>query len=312
MLTARQMAGLVPGEHIIVPGAPGLRLTATASTKAWAYRYKAPDGRMRQIKLGAWPAMGLPAAMAAWHAAKTARDAGADPAAEKRAKRQQAQAEATPAYTVRRACNDYLRDYASQVTPKTYAEADRLLAAHLGLIEALPLDAVTRAAAFDTLDAMRGTPVLAQRVRQLMGAVVDRALDAGRVDPNTPNWWRLIMRGKLVSRGKVIGGQHQGQPIKRALSEAELRLLLPWLPNFSRDVEDALRVILWTACRGAEVLAMCAEEISTEPDGVWWTVPRSKLKMRRHPLLTDLRVPLVGDALAVVQRRLQAHPRGWL
>jgi integrase len=47
--------------------------------------------------------------------------------------------------------------------------------------------------------------------------------------------------------------------------------------------------------------------VAEEPDGWWWTVPRAKLKMRRNPLLSDLRVPLVGRALLVVQRRLAAR-----
>jgi integrase len=45
---------------------------------------------------------------------------------------------------------------------------------------------------------------------------------------------------------------------------------------------------------------------------LWWTVPKAKLKMRRNLLLTDLRVPLVGRAAAVVQRRLAASQKTWL
>jgi len=52
--------------------------------------------------------------------------------------------------------------------------------------------------------------------------------------------------------------------------------------------------------------------VAEEPDGWWWTVPRGKLKMRRNPLLSDLRVPLLGRALSVVSRRLQAHPAGFV
>ena len=314
VFSARAAKLLEAGDHLTVDDAPGLRLVATATRRTWTYRYKSPvDGRMRQVRLGQWPAMGLPAAMAAWEKVKAQRDAGQDPSADKRQRRRDTAAAAVAsAYTVRRACDEYLADYVSQVTPKTYAEASRLLAAELGGIEHKPAAGVTRADAWDVLTALRDRPVLAQRVRQLLGAVWDRSLDAGRLPSEAPNWWRLVMRGRLASKGKVIAGEHQGAPQKRALSEAELQLLLPWMPNFSRDVDDALTLILWTCCRGAEVVAMEASEISAEADGTWWTIPRSKLKMRRHPLLTDLRVPLVGRALQVVQRRLAAAPAGYL
>jgi integrase len=92
------------------------------------------------------------------------------------------------------------------------------------------------------------------------------------------------------------------------LSEAELRLLLPWLRNFPLDIADALTLMLWTCCRGAEIVAMRAEEI----DGDWWTIPREKLKMRRIDGITDLRVPLVGRAAEIVRRRIAEHPSGFL
>ena len=298
---------LQPGALLTIPDAPGLRLVATASTRTWVYRFKSPvDGLMRQVRLGHWPAMGLPAALAAWERMRALRDAGTDPAAEKRQRRRQAVAEARESrYTVRAACDDYLASYDGQVTPKTYAEAERLLRLELDPIAAIPAAEITRAHAFDLLDGMRDTPVLAQRVRQLMGAIWDQALDAGRLPPEVPNWWRLVMRGKLPSKGKRIAGEQIGE-VKRVLTEAEVSALLAWMPNFSRDVEDTLTLILWTGCRGAEVVAMELAEITDEPDGMWWTIPKRKLKMRRNPLTNDLRVPLIGRAAAIVRRRAAA------
>jgi hypothetical protein len=73
------------GDELTFDGFPGLRLEASVSRKSWTYRYKSPlDGRMRQIKLGEWPAMGFPVAIAEWEKRRTARDEGADPAADKR------------------------------------------------------------------------------------------------------------------------------------------------------------------------------------------------------------------------------------
>lgn len=306
---------LAAGDWLIVPDAPGLRLVASGAHRTWVYRYKSPvDGRMRQVRLGRWPAMGLPAAMAAWSDAQAQRNAGADLSLQRRQRRAAlSSAGQAEAYTVRRMAAEWLAAWRGGVAPKTAREAERLLSRELDAIADTPAAELTRAQVFDLLEPMRDArPVVAAGLRQAMGAATDRALDAGRVPGETPNWWRLILRGKLASRGKIIGGQHQGQPVKRALSLDELRALLPWWPNWSRDVGDALALVLWTGCRGAEVCAMRAEQITEEADGHWWTIPRAALKMRRNPLLTDLRVPLVGRALSIVQRRVPLAREGWV
>ena len=304
---------LHPGEHLTVAAAPGLRLLATATTRTWTYRFRSPvDDRIRQVRLGHWPAMGLGAAIAAWERAKQLRGTGSDPVLARKAQRAAQRAEAArQVLTVRRVCDDYLAAYQGTVAPKTYGELERLFDRELGTVADLPAADLTRTHAFELLDVMRGRPVVALRLRQGLGAAWDHALDAGRLPPSAPNWWRLVLRGKLPSKGKTIGGEQTG-PVKRVLAPDEITLLLRWLPNFSRDVQDALTLYLWTCARGAEIVAAERREISEEEDGWWWTVPRAKLKMRRNPLTTDLRVPLVGRALAVVQRRLQAHDKPWL
>jgi integrase len=313
MFDARAAKALPPGDHLIVPGAPGLRLVATVSTRTWVYRYKSPtDGKMRQVRLGHWPALGLPGALAAWEKLRQAREAGADPAADKRQQRTEAAAQAqAEAYTVRRACDHWLASYKGTVAPKTYGEAERLLRVELGDLADKPAAEVTRGDAFSLIDGKRHKPVVAGALRQILGAAWDRALDAGELPDSAPNWWRLILRGKLPSRGKVVEGKNIGA-VKRVLSDAEVATLLRWMPNHSRDMADLLTLYLWTCCRGAELVTMERAEITEEPDGLWWTVPRAKLKMRRNPLTVDLRVPLVGRAEAIVRRRLDAVPGAWL
>ena len=62
---ARAMKLLQAGQHLTSPEFPGLRLEATERFRTWTYRYKSPvDGRMRQIKIGRWPAMSVHAAAA--------------------------------------------------------------------------------------------------------------------------------------------------------------------------------------------------------------------------------------------------------
>ena len=169
-----------------------------------------------------------------------------------------------------------------------------------------PAATLTRRKAFDLLEQHQHIPVQAAKLRGELGAAWNIALDAGRMAESTPNWWGQIMRGRLRSRGKRIGGEHIGAT-KRVLSDAEVGKLVRWLPNFPRTVADVLTLYLWTLTRGAEIVAMEAAEISHEQDGWWWTVPKAKTKNARYDGATDLRVPLVGRALEVVQRRLQLH-----
>ena len=115
------------------------------------------------------------------------------------------------------------------------------------------------------IDAKRHAPVVAGHLRRLLGAGWDRALDAEHVPDGTSNWWRQILRGELPSKGKTIGGRHVGAG-KRVLSEPELKIVLPFLPNFSRDVRDVCERYLWTTCRGSEICAMERDEIAAEPD----------------------------------------------
>lgn len=318
---ARAAKLLQPGAHLTIAGCPGLRLEASSTRRAWTYRFKSPvDGRMRQVQIGLWPAISLAAAAGEWERLRSIRDAGADPALDKRQRRQDDQAQRRAeiqrrrgqAYTVRKLCDDYLAGHIDRHRKdKGAAEVRRMFDTMLGELAAMPAADVTRAQAFDLLEAWQGSPVQAGKLRAELGAAWDYALDAGRLPETAPNWWRQIMRGRLRSRGKVIQGEAQGTA-KRVLSGAETGALLRWLPNFSRTVADALTLYLWTLARGAEIMAMEREEISEEADGLWWTVPKPKTKNARHAGATDLRVPLVGRAEQVVRRRMQLVASGWL
>jgi len=310
---ARAAKLLQPGEHLIIDDCPGLRLLAGATWRTWVYRYKSPvDGLMRRVQIGRWPAMPLPAAMTAWSALRARRDAGDDPAlSAKAAKAEQAAQKLIEVYTVRRLCDDYLAGHVDvHRSPKSAKEMHRLMGVYIDSIAQRPASSITRSDAFSLLEGMANTPVIAQTLRNELGAAWDYALDAGRIPEDSPNWWRLVMRGRLRSRGRKRAGEHIGTG-KRVLSDAEVRDLLAWLPNFSPLVADALTLYLWTAARGVEIVAMTRQEITQEADGVWWTVPKAKTKNARHENATDLRVPLVGRVLAIVQRRMAEHD-GWL
>jgi integrase len=310
---ARVAAKLASGEHMTFDGFPGLRLQASTSRKSWTYRYKSPvDGRMRQVKLGEWPAMAFTAAIAAWEQNRVERDAGAELSTLRR-KREKSAARPSPAdYTVRQLCRDYLEGYV-EVNRKTKGaiEVARIFKAMLEPIADMRAASVTRSRAFDFLESYRSTPMLAARLRMELGSAWHYALDAGRLPEDTANWWKEVLRGRLKSKGRKVEGKYTGTQ-KRVLSGDELGILIRWLPNFSLTVADALTLYLWTGTRGGEIVAMESTEIAQEADGLWWTIPKQKTKGLHNERATDLRVPLIGRAEVVVRRRLEQAKGGVL
>ncbi|MDQ0082868.1 integrase [Variovorax boronicumulans] len=308
---ARAAKQLKPGEHLVVDGCEGLRLVATASKMTWTYRYKQPGtGLMKQTRIGAYPKMRPSEAAEAVEALRTKRAEGIDPKAFQSQQRKPAAAPAAAeVFTVRRLVQDYITNHIEQEREETGAMAarralERLLDEEPAFAEA-PAAAVTRSTCFDLLEARKATPTAAQKLRSMLGAAWSRALDAGRLDQDVPNWWPTIMKGKLKSKGKVIGGEHQGQQ-RRVLRGEEVGELLAWLPNMHELGRDTLQMYLWTCTRGAEILAMRPGLITEEKDGWWWTVPKEATKNARFEEAVDLRVPLIGRALKIVQRRLAA------
>lgn len=318
---ARKIKQLQPGEHLTSPEHPGLRIEAFGDRRTWTYRYRSPiDGRLRQAKIGGWPATSVHAAITAWEELRDQRDAGRDPAVEakeeKAARRAAVAAEKKPAqkaYSVASVAYDYWEWHiATNRAKKGATEVKRMFDKMLGDFGNLPADKLSRAQAFDFIKQHNDKPVIAGKLRSELGAAWDYAVDAGRLPDTCPNWWRLILRGKLRSKGKKIAGEHVGTA-KRSLTEKEVGQLIRWLPNFTQLVEDALVLYLWTCTRGAEILTMEGRDVSKEADGLWWwVIPKEKTKNARHENATALRVPLFGRALAVVLRRMEMHGDGWL
>lgn len=256
--------------------------------------------------------MPVSAAMAQWHALREQRSDGVTPAPPRQVKKRPAVTKPDQT-TVGQVVRDYVSGHL--ITSRGAASAiaaQRALDRVIDEIGDLPVAAISRAVAFDTLDARKGTPTVAAKLRSLLGAAWDFALDAGRLPEHTPNHWRSIMRGRLKSQGKIIGGKHVGRA-RRALSAQEVGLLLRWISDMHQLGRDCVVMYLWTGTRGSEFLAMRAENITAEHDGWWWTVPKSQTKNARVLDAVDLRVPLFGRALETVRRRREAvGESGWL
>ncbi|MBV5344647.1 MAG: DUF4102 domain-containing protein, partial [Rhodoferax sp.] len=161
----RSAKQLQAGGHIVVDDFPGLRLVASEAGKAWIYRYNAA-GKMRQIKIGQWPALSYPGAAAKWQELKDARSLGIDPALERKAARQAKE----PGYTVAQAVADYITEHLNVNRKPAGAKAitARLLSA-ITPIATMPANEVMRMDAFDLIKGLADRPVLAKSVKNELG-----------------------------------------------------------------------------------------------------------------------------------------------
>lgn len=88
---------------------PGASSGSDHITASWTYRFKSPvDGRMRQQKLGEWPAMSCTAAIAEWQLIRARRDAGEDPVLTRKASNRPVMVSTPESYTVRKLREDFL------------------------------------------------------------------------------------------------------------------------------------------------------------------------------------------------------------
>ncbi len=293
------------GQHINIKGCLGLRIERTPAGVNWVWRYRSPvDGKAKRMKLGQWPEMSAGDALSKWEKLRAARSAGESPA---EVRRKPAPVVADPLVS------DLIDGFVAQAkrAPKGLAELSRTLGMDAAKIRALRASQVARAVAYDLIDSKRDTPVQASSLRRELGAVWEWAHDSGRLPETCANWWRLILRGKLQSKGKVVGGKHQGV-VKRSLSLDEVRAVLRMLPGISRLPADLIMLYLFTGCRGSELVQMEGSELREEGSTLWWLLPREKTKMARHPLAEDMWVPLLGPAREVALRRLEMHGSGHL
>lgn len=311
---ARSAKTLKQGEHIVVQGCPGLRLEATASTKSWTYRYRslADSAKLKQVKLGQWPAMSPAQAAAEWQAARDLREQGRDPADERKLARKALAQPVAQVYTLARLVDDYAARYLMvNREAKGARNIEQRLRNAISGRESTSVAEVGRSFVYDVIEGLADRPVLAKSVKTEMAAAWRVGLESGRIPDGMPNWWAERTSHKLRSKGAVRDGKHKGTS-KRVLSGAEIKTLIGGeLSMFSQQVRDFLTLQLWTCTRGGEICQMQKKQLSEEGGVLWWTVPKEAMKIRHVEVAHDLRVPLFGRAEQIVQRLL-ANEGQWL
>jgi len=288
---------LKPGDDdITFAQAPGLRMQASKTGRRWVYRYRSPiDNALRQIKLGAWPALPAHRAVVEWEKRKGERDAGRDPALERKAATKLIRDEPRP-QSVAKVLAVYL-DALAKINPRKKAprrtehgrnEVKRMFDFDLGaLAKRNAVDITPRDAARLLTSVRDRAPNTALRLRRELAAAWRTARAHGLLPPDAPNPWPDALLGELA----------QGER-DRKLTPGEIRSLMRFLPNYTPSVADALELTLRTGLRSGEVVALCPEWFEEIDKVLWLEVPAEHMKMRRVH-----RVPIVGRARAIVEAR---------
>ena len=310
---ARAAKSLQPGQHIAMDGCPGLRLSATAKRKTWTYRYRCPNtALLKQIKLGGWPEMPVAMAVAKWQELRGKRDVGENLIASKKILAIAAKTQPDDGYTLGQLIDDYATLHLDRMRQPRGAKAVKArLNKALSKYKNLPVSGISRRFVFDLMDKLSATPVLARSVKGEMGAAWNTLVNAGRIKDDLPNWWVLVKTNTLRSKGAIREGKHKGT-VKRVLGNDEIGVLMRSdMALFSQQVRDFLTLQLWTCARGSEIVQMTPKQFTAEQDGLWWTVPKELTKNRHQENAHDLRVPVVGRALEIVNR-LRGNGSEWL
>ena len=281
-------------------GKAGLRL-ARVSTRVWTwrYRYRSPvDARVRQVKLGNWPAISWEKAVARWDEASRACTDGTDPQLERRATRARARADHVAAealtkrdkVTVVKVARTYLAEHIAKECRTAKARYDALRLFESRVIPTIgnkPAHKIDRADAADFLAKVKlEAPAVARLLRSRLGGAWDHAIARRLLPSDHVNPWRDALRGKLAAKSR-----------DRFLDDAELASFLAKLPSLEdADARDALALTLMTAARSGEVVAM--EWPAVDLERGTWTIGWSKTGLSR-----TIRLPRQAAAILAARRK---------
>ncbi len=302
----RQVAGLHADEakptFATVAGCPGLRIKIQTGRKGTAriflYRYRAPDGSLRQATIGAYdpPDFTLKDARARWRELRGIREThGYVKEVVEKARADNITAieaaktdRGVTAYTVTKLADEFIEHQSAQI--KTWKETDRNLKAYvLPHIGETPAGAVRRrdlVAILDDLTA-KGNTVTSNRVLAAVRAMY--------------NW--AIQREKLEVNPCTAIKPRKEQSRERMLGDVELRRLFANMPDspLTTDERDLLEFILLTGCRLSE--AAQARLAEFDIDAALWVLPAARSKNGRAH-----RLPLSDQALTLLERRRGTTP----
>jgi integrase len=270
-ITARTLPGLAcPTDRAEVTywddGLPGFGLRCRPNGRAWVVQWRSKAGVPGKRTLGAPPQVTLQAARKAAGDLLAAVRTGADPSAEKAARK--------AAVPVRTLVDAYLVHQRERLRSRSFVECERHLLVHAEPLHGLRADAVTPRDIVRLLDSLSVGGRTKSMVRASLHAMWVWAIRRQEVPPMNP----VAATAKPAEAGSRA----------RVLTEGEVALLWRATGDGS-DYSRICRLLLLTGARREEIAALPWAEVVMQGDGAAvWTLPGERAK---NGLANVLRLP---------------------
>jgi integrase len=299
-LTALTVAAVAKGKtrRYYSDGA-GLYLQVSPGGASWVFRYRV-DGRLREMGLGSFGAIGLADARQRAQECWRQRLDGKDPIEARRAERMKAKIEAARSMTFRQCADAYFEAHrASWRSSKHAVQWRSSLATHAARVFGdLPVADVDLALVLKVIEPLWSTkPETANRVRGRIEAVLDWAKVRGYRTSDNPARWRGHLESLLPARSKIRRIEHHP-----ALPYPEIGSFMVELRRQEGVAARALEFTILTAGRSGEVNDARWNEIDIAER--LWAIPAERMKGRK-----EHRVPL-SDAVLTILEMMRAIRTG--
>jgi integrase len=260
-------------QDIFDQGYPGLALRVSyGGRKAWTFFYRY-GGKLKRLSLGTYPAMSLAEAREAWRKAKEARDAGRDPAAERRRESGATDFEGVLAEWLKRdQGGNRSKDAVKRLIDKDATSAWRgRLITDIGRRDIL-----------DVIDGVvdRGSPVTARRLHAHLHRLFKWSVGRG------------IIAGNPMADMPKPGAETKRE---RVLSDAELQAVWDAAAELGWPFGPVVQLLILTGARRQEIGGLRWSEIGLPED------PFISLAGDRTKNGQPHTIPLSKPALAIIE-----------
>lgn len=265
--------------------------------RSWIMRYRAPNGRVREMGLGSAQIISLQQARDRRDAAYALLKSGIDPLKDRRAKRVVASNDRTFGEFAAEYLMTALTGFRNE---KHKWQWQQTLEIHAKPLWNLSLREITTADIGECLDPIwDGKNETARRLRGRIERVLAAAKAKGLRDGENPATWANV-KPIFENREKPAVTHHPALPYKEA-------------PAFMRE----LRKLTSTSAKALELLILCASRSGEIRLARWhefdlaankWTIPAPRMKAKNLKEAKDHEVPLTDRAIAILKGMKRGKP----
>lgn len=295
VLHARKPGMLADGDGLYLQ-------VSSASSKSWIFRY-GYNGKQREMGLGPVNGVSLAVAREKSRQCRAQLADGIDPLAARQAERARADTSNAKAITFDQCAEAFIKAHGdSWKNAKHREQWENTLKTYVSpVFGSLPVQAVDVGLVMKALEPIwTAKPETAARIRGRIESVLNWAKARGYRSGENPAQWKGHLDNLLPARSRISSVKHHA-----ALPYDETPQFMKKLREQIGVSAQALAFLILTAARTGEIIGARWEEIDLTAK--MWTVPAVRMKGGR-----EHRVPLSGEALAILNRLATRLPKGFV